>query len=90
MTQSHVEHDLGSRGRAAGVIVWSAFLAAAMGTMLCFAFLDPQALAAGDAPAWWESRPQVYAIGFFFFWLVGLAAAALCWNLARPAGSGTR
>jgi hypothetical protein len=85
MAQPHAEQDLGSRGRALGVIAWSAFLAAAVGTMLCFAFLDPLALAAGDVPAWWHSRPQVYAIGFFFFWLIGTAAAALCWQLAwRP------
>jgi hypothetical protein len=76
-------HDLGNRARAAGVIVWSAFLAAALATMLCFAFLDPQGMAHGEAPSWWTSRLRVYAIGFFFFWLIGLVAAALCWNLSR-------
>jgi hypothetical protein len=78
-------HDLGRRARAVGVIVWSAFLAAAVATMLCFAFLDPQGLAHGETPAWWTTRLRVYAIGFFFFWLIGLIAAALCWNLSRPA-----
>ena len=33
-----------------GAIVWSSFLAAALGTMLCFAFLDPQAIADGNLP----------------------------------------
>ena len=37
--------ELGERGRATGAIVWSAFLAAALATMLCFAFLDPVAIA---------------------------------------------
>ena len=75
--------DLGERGRALGVIAWSAFLAAALATMLCFALVDPLALAAGETPHWLGDRLHVYAIGFFFFWLIGLVAAALCWQLAR-------
>ena len=78
-------HDLGAGSRAIGVIAWSGFLSAALGTMLCFAFVDPQGLAQGEAPSWWSTRLHVYAIGFFFFWLIGLVAAALCWNLTRPA-----
>ena len=74
--------DLGARSRALGVIVWSAFLAAALATMLCFALVDPLAIAAGETPGWWTGRLRVYAIGFFFFWLVGMIAAALCWQLA--------
>ena len=77
--------DLGGGARAAGVILWSAFLAAALATMLCFAFIDPLALAAGDAPSWWSSRLHIYAIGFFFFWLTGLVAAGLSWLLAPKA-----
>jgi hypothetical protein len=73
--------DLGQGGRALGVIVWSAFLAAALATMLCFAVLDPLALAEGELPGWWTSRLHVYAVGFFFFWLIGMIAAALCWQL---------
>jgi hypothetical protein len=86
MPQSPGEHeDLGGGARAAGAIVWSAFLAAALGTMLCFAFLDPLALAEGQPPAWWTTRLRVYAMGFFLFWLIGMVAALICWNLARPA-----
>jgi hypothetical protein len=70
--------------RVAGIIGWASFLAAAVATMLCFAFVDPQALAEGDAPAWWSSRMRVYAIGFFFFWFVGVGAATLAWSLAHP------
>ena len=77
-------HELGIRGRGVAVVAWSAFLAAALATMLCFAFIDPQALSVGETPEWWSSRLMVYAVGFFFFWLVGLVAAALCWQLSRP------
>ncbi len=80
--------ELGAAARAAGAVLWSAFLAAAVATMLCFAFVDPDALSGGDPPYWWTSRLRVYAIGFFFFWLVGLLAAGLSWYLARPAGLG--
>jgi hypothetical protein len=74
--------ELGARSRALGVIVWSAFLAASVATMVCFALLDPLAIAAGETPGWWTDRLHVYAVGFFFFWLIGLVAAALCWQLA--------
>jgi hypothetical protein len=77
-------HELGVRGRGVAVVAWSAFLAAALATMLCFAFIDPLAVSAGEVPEWWSSRLMVYAVGFFFFWLVGLVAAALCWQLSRP------
>jgi hypothetical protein len=77
----------GRRARVAGIIGWSSFLAAALATMLCFAFVDPQALVQGDPPGWWGPRMRVYAIGFFFFWFVGVAAASIAWSLA-PADRG--
>jgi hypothetical protein len=67
-----------------GIIGWASFLTAAFATMLCFAFLDPQAFVEGHAPAWWGPRMRVYAIGFFFFWFVAIAAATLACLLARP------
>ena len=75
--------EIGPRARATGAIVWSGFLAAAFATMLCFAFIDPEALSAGDIPEWWTSRRRVYALGFFLFWLTGIASAGLCWLLVR-------
>jgi hypothetical protein len=83
-TDAPAPHELGNRARGVAVVAWSAFLAAALATMLCFAFIDPQALSSGEAPPWWSSRLHVYALGFFFFWLVGVVAAALCWQLSRP------
>ncbi len=76
--------ELGPRARAGGVIVWSAFLSAAVATMVCFALVDPQALAGGEPPGWWTTRLRVYALGFFFFWVTGMVAAGLCWVLSRP------
>ena len=70
--------------RVAVIIGWASFLAASVATMVCFAFIDPQAFMDGSPPSWWSSRMHVYAIGFFFFWLVGMVAAALSWSLARP------
>jgi hypothetical protein len=54
-----------------GVLLWAAFLAAALATMIFFAFLDPVAIA-DDAPPlrWFEDRMTGYTIGFFFFWAV--------------------
>ena len=78
-------HELGHRARSVAAILWSAFLAAALATMLCFAFVDPEAWRNGEPPGWWGTRLHVYAIGFFFFWLIGLVSAALCWQLSRGA-----
>jgi hypothetical protein len=82
--ETEPRHELGAGGRAFGAILWSAFLAAALATMLCFALLDPMAISTGETPSWWTGRLHVYAIGFFFFWLIGLVAAVLCWQLTRP------
>ena len=83
-TRVERQRTLSRPARVAGIIGWASFLAAALATMLCFAFLDPQAFLEGNAPPWWGPRMRVYAIGFFFFWLVGVAAAALSWMLANP------
>jgi hypothetical protein len=85
------QREVGPAGRGLLIVLWSAFLAAAVGTMVCFAFLDPAALANGDPPGWWprgeRARLQVYAIGFFFFWLVGIVAAVLSRQLAKTPGA---
>jgi len=51
--------------------------------MICFALLDPAAIADGGLPEWWSDRLTVYAIGFFFFLLVGLSSAAMAVYLVR-------
>lgn len=69
--------ELGTRSRAVAAVVWCAFIAAAVATMVCFAYVDPDALRTGDAPAWWTDRPTIYAIGFFFFWMTAAVASIL-------------
>ncbi|MEO8016564.1 MAG: hypothetical protein ABI769_02020 [Pseudomonadota bacterium] len=76
--------------RVVVVTCWSGFLAAALATMICFAFIDPRAFAEGRTPEWWTTRSHVYALGFFLFWLTGTAGAGLAWFLARPARRGLR
>ena len=75
--------DLSPRSRSIAVVAWSGFLAAAIGTMVCFALLDPDTVASGLEPDWWTDRLTVYAVGFFFFLLVGLSAAAMAVYLVR-------
>ncbi len=58
--------------------------------MVCFAFVDPGAFAEGAPPVWWSTRMHVYAIGFFFFWCVGMTAAGLAWYLAHGRRVGRR
>lgn len=86
-TDTEETHDISDRARATGAVIWSSFLAAALATMVCFAFIDPLALAQGEPPRWWNTRLNVYAVGFFFFWLVGFVAATLSWFLARRNGA---
>jgi hypothetical protein len=76
-------HELTPRGRTVGVVAWCSFLAAAGATTVLFAFLDPAALQEGDAPSWWTNRHTVYAIGFFFCWLVAACSAALTIYMAH-------
>jgi hypothetical protein len=62
----------------AGALLWSAFLAACVATMIFFAYFDP-ILLADDArpPRWLADRMTGYAVGFFFFWIVCAIAAFL-------------
>jgi hypothetical protein len=75
--------ELAPRSRAIGVVAWCSFLAAGLGTMFCFAFLDPVALRECNVPDWWSNRLHVYALGFFFFWFVAAVAAAVAVFLVR-------
>ncbi len=75
--------DLSPRGRSIAVVAWSGFLAAAVGTLVCFACLDPEALRDGAAPAWWTDRITVYSIGFAFLLIVASAAATIAVYLVR-------
>ena len=59
-------------------ILWCAFLSACVAALVFFALFDPLLLMRDDAPpAWLSDRRSGYALGFFFFWLIGIGAAAL-------------
>lgn len=71
--------------QAVAIVVWISFLVAAAGTMLTFAFFDPVELVALLDPDLDISRDAGYAAGFFFFWLLSAACAALTAWLVRTA-----
>ena len=77
-----------SAAQTVAAVLWPSFLAAALATMVCFAFIDPEHLVEVTTPPVDLSRTASYGVGFFFFWLIGLVAAALCWNLSRPPRDG--
>ena len=61
-----------------GILLWAAFLAACVATMLFFAYFDPLLLTHDAAPPGWLSdRIAGYTIGFFFFWGVCSIASFL-------------
>lgn len=68
--------DLSPRARAVGVFVWCSFLTACIGTMVLFAFLEPEMFWHGD-------RITTYTLGFFFLWVVAGCSAALALYMAR-------
>jgi hypothetical protein len=73
------EHRPWSRLRQdIGAVLWSAFLAACLATMLFFAMFDPILLAHdGAPPKWLADRKTGYAVGFFFFWAMTTVSALL-------------
>ena len=68
-----------------GIAVWSSFLAAAVASVVCFAFIDPaeiNALPGLDAPL---ARMTGYALGFFLFWFSAAGASLLTLYFLRTA-----
>lgn len=63
-------------------VLWPSFLVAAVAELLVFAVLDPADLHVFGVPVQ-AGRMTVYTIGFFVFWAVGAAAAALTVFLQR-------
>ena len=78
--------ELGARGRLVVTVMWCSFLAACVATMISFALVDPEPIAA--ALPWagpGTSRTAVYSLGFFCFWAIcALAAALTAFMLATP------
>lgn len=76
-------HELNRRQRDCFVVGWCSFLIAAVGTMFFFAWVDPLTLAEVTEPPLPFDRMTGYAVGFFFFWLLTAASAALTVYLIR-------
>ena len=81
--EEEAHRELSRLQRDVFVIGWCAFLTAAVGTMLFYAWIDPLALAeVADLP-FPIDRMTGYALGFFFFWLLCVGSAALTVYLIR-------
>jgi hypothetical protein len=68
-----------------GIALWASFLAAAVASVVCFAFIDPaeiNALPSLDTPL---ARMTGYALGFFLFWVSAAGASLLTLYFLRTA-----
>lgn len=61
-------------------IIWSAFLTAALAELVFFSVFDPFDLHFFGTPLEF-SREAIYTMGFFGFWGLGIASAALAFVL---------
>lgn len=77
----------GRPARDMAACIWPSFLAACLGTLLCFGLVDPASLGEAMSPAREISRMTAYGLGFFFFWIIALASSVLTIFLVRT-GSG--
>jgi len=82
-TDTGTAKELSAGGRAIAAVAWCSFLAAAVGTMICFGLVDPQAVRWEDAPSWWTGRVRIYSLGFFLFWIIAAASSTLTYMLMR-------
>ena len=84
-----MESDWSRDTQKIAVLSWITFLAAAaVFTMLFFAFVDPLLIVDAIALDLFESSNAGYAIGFFFFWANGWVAGWLTLRLVRRKRSG--
>jgi len=68
-----------------GAILWPSFFAAAVSTMVFFAYVDPLALRDLTFPQMPMTRELGYSVGFFMFWVATSSASLFTWILLRPA-----
>jgi len=71
------------RAQRVASAAWPSFMTAAFGSMLFFAFIDPELLGVAMTPALEFSRMTGYALGFFFFWLLTALSSAITVYLRR-------
>ncbi len=68
------------------VVAWCSFVAASVETMGFFAYLDPATVGCTQLPPEAPAiRHAAYAIGFFFFWMSTVVAAAMTAYLLNSA-----
>jgi hypothetical protein len=79
------DHPPRPMAQRVGAILWPSFFAAAVATMVFFAFIDPQDLREISFVDWEIGRQLGYSIGFFMFWLATAASSLFTWVLLRPA-----
>jgi len=72
---------LGKLGRCAAQVLWPAFLGAAMSVGLVFSAIDPMEIDLVGLNLV-SSRPAVYTIGFFVFWMLFIVSGTITWFLA--------
>ncbi len=77
------QHELTRYQADLFVVGWTSFLAASLGTMLLFAWVDPLMLAEVAEPPLPMSRMTGYAVGFFFLWAICLLSCGMCAYLIR-------
>lgn len=63
-------------------VLWPAFLVASVAELIFFALIDPADIHVFGVPLDVDRMP-VYTIGFFFFWSIAAASAALTAFLQR-------
>ncbi|RMF96576.1 MAG: hypothetical protein D6727_07765 [Gammaproteobacteria bacterium] len=78
------------RAQAVAAVVWPSFLAAALATMLFFAFVDPGEMEEAMTHPLEFNRMTGYGVGFFFFWLIALVSSAVSVYLLRTAHRNSR
>lgn len=71
------------RRRSLAAVLWPSFLVAAVATMVCFAFIEPERLLAALEYPVDASAMTVYSLGFFLFWTLALVSSTLTAWLIR-------
>lgn len=90
MIAPHSKRAEGRARRQTGIdlalILWPSFLAAGLAGALFFAVVDPQLLR-NAGPRLFDNldRESGYALGFFFFWSIGIFSSAVSVFMIRSA-----
>lgn len=80
----------GRQAQVIAAVLWTSFLAAALATMLFFAFVDPVDMEHAMRLPMEHTRMTGYGIGFFFFWLITGVSSALSVYLLTTARRDSR